>query len=62
METILIVSGFFRGATLINFMLVISEYCDERMDKLPAAFGLHMVAKGLFIVAFGPLIGKIDVF
>jgi len=54
--TALVISGFFRGATLINFTLTISEYCS--LDKLPAAFGLHMVAKGLFIVALGPLIGK----
>lgn len=58
LETILIISGFFRGATLINMMLVISEYCDSKMDKLPAAFGIHMVAKGIFIVALGPVIGK----
>lgn len=58
LETILIISGFFRGATLINMMLVISEYCDSKMDKLPAAFGIHMVAKGIFIVALGPLIGN----
>ncbi|PSN41451.1 hypothetical protein C0J52_14535 [Blattella germanica] len=53
----LIVNGFFRGATLINFMLTISEYCS--LEKLPAAFGLHMVGKGLFIVAFGPVLGVI---
>jgi hypothetical protein len=52
----LVINGFFRGATLINFTLTISEYCS--LDKLPAAFGLHMVAKGLFIAALGPLIGK----
>jgi len=54
--TTLVLNGFFRGATFINFTLTISEYCS--LDKLPAAFGLHMVAKGLFIVALGPLIGK----
>jgi hypothetical protein len=54
--TTLVLHGFFRGATLINFTLSISEYCN--LDKLPAAFGLHMVAKGLFIVALGPVIGK----
>jgi len=42
-------------------MLVISEYCDDKMDKLPAAFGLHMVAKGIFIVALGPLIGEMEI-
>jgi sugar phosphate permease len=53
----LVINGLFRGATLINFTLTISEYCS--LDKLPAAFGLHMVAKGLFIAALGPLIGVI---
>jgi hypothetical protein len=52
----LVLNGFFRGATLINFTLTISEHCS--LEKLPAAFGLHMVAKGLFIVALGPVIGK----
>jgi hypothetical protein len=55
----LVISGFFRGATLINFTLTISEYCS--LDKLPAAFGLHMVAKGLFIVALGPVVGKDEI-
>lgn len=53
----LLINGFFRGATLINFSLTISEHCS--LEKLPAAFGLHMVAKGIFIVALGPLIGVI---
>jgi hypothetical protein len=52
----LVINGFFRGATFINFTLTIAEYCS--LDKLPAAFGLHMVAKGLFIVALSPPIGK----
>ncbi|GLH16418.1 Uncharacterized protein GBIM_20691 [Gryllus bimaculatus] len=51
----LAVNGFFRGATLINFTLTIAEHCS--LEKLPAAFGLHMVAKGIFIVVLGPLIG-----
>jgi len=54
--TTLVINGFFRGAAFINFTLTISEYCS--LDKLPAAFGLHMVAKGLFIVALGPPLGK----
>jgi hypothetical protein len=52
----LVISGFFRGATLINFALTISEHCS--LEKLPAAFGLHMVAKGLFIAALGPVGGE----
>ncbi|PNF41712.1 hypothetical protein B7P43_G03459 [Cryptotermes secundus] len=53
----IVISGFFRGATLINFALTISEHCS--LEKLPAAFGLHMVAKGLFIAALGPVGGVI---
>ncbi|XP_066994367.1 monocarboxylate transporter 9 [Anabrus simplex] len=53
----LVINGFFRGATLINFNLTISEYCT--LEKLPAGFGLHMVGKGIFIIALGPVIGVI---
>ncbi|XP_059618434.1 uncharacterized protein LOC132262943 isoform X2 [Phlebotomus argentipes] len=51
------ISGFFRGAALSNFTLTVSEYCT--LDKLPAAFGWHMVGKAIFVVALGPLIGVI---
>ncbi|XP_063224544.1 monocarboxylate transporter 14 [Bacillus rossius redtenbacheri] len=53
----LVLNGFLRGATLINFTLTISEHCS--LEKLPAAFGLHMVAKGIFILTLGPVIGII---
>ncbi|KAL1122716.1 hypothetical protein AAG570_003043 [Ranatra chinensis] len=53
----LLVHGFFRGMTLINFPLVISEYAT--LDKFPAALGLSMVSKGCFIVILGPLVGYI---
>ncbi|KAJ3657860.1 hypothetical protein Zmor_009636 [Zophobas morio] len=53
----LVICGFFRGAALINFTITISEYSS--LEKLPAAFGLHMVGKGLFVVAIGPLLGII---
>lgn len=53
----LVVCGFVRGAALINFTITISEY--STLEKLPAAFGLHMVGKGLFVVALGPLLGYI---
>ncbi|KAI5634330.1 hypothetical protein NE865_12944 [Phthorimaea operculella] len=39
---------------LSNFTLTISEYCP--LEKLPAAFGLHMVSKGVLVVLIGPLI------
>ncbi|KAF5303575.1 hypothetical protein FQR65_LT08176 [Abscondita terminalis] len=53
----LVVCGFLRGAALINFTITISEYSS--LEKLPAAFGLHMVGKALFVVALGPLLGYI---
>ncbi|XP_063530382.1 uncharacterized protein LOC134741509 [Cydia strobilella] len=49
------ICGFFRGMCLSNFTLTISEYCP--LEKLPAAFGLHMVGKGVFVVIIGPIIG-----
>nr|CAD7415130.1 unnamed protein product [Timema poppensis] len=47
--------GFVRGITVVNLNLSISEYCSN--DKLPAALGINMVIKGVFILAFGPLLG-----
>ncbi|CAK1551940.1 unnamed protein product [Leptosia nina] len=51
------ICGFFRGMCLSNFTLTISEYCP--LEKLPAAFGLHMVSKGVLVVLIGPLIGYV---
>ncbi|XP_041973535.1 uncharacterized protein LOC121729171 [Aricia agestis] len=51
------ICGFFRGMCLSNFTLTISEYCP--LEKLPAAFGLHMVSKGLLVVMIGPIIGYV---
>lgn len=53
----LVVIGFLRGATLVNMNLTISENCS--LEKLPAAFGIFMVTKGIFIAAVGPLVGFI---
>lgn len=53
---ILIIHGFFRGMTLINNPLVLSEYASG--ENFPAVLGLSMVAKGIFIVVLGPLCGK----
>nr|CAD7437776.1 unnamed protein product [Timema bartmani] len=47
--------GFVRGVTVVNLNLSISEYCSN--EKLPAALGINMVIKGVFILAFGPLLG-----
>lgn len=49
------ICGFFRGAALSNFTLTVSEYCS--LEKLPAAFGWHMIGKAIFVILFGPLIG-----
>ncbi|KAL1379047.1 hypothetical protein pipiens_001460 [Culex pipiens pipiens] len=51
------ITGFFRGVALANFTLCVSEYSS--LEKLPAAFGWHMVGKGVFVILFGPLIGAI---
>lgn len=53
----LIICGFFRGATLINYQLTVAECVT--LDKLPAAVGLNMVAKGITVVTLGPLLGLI---
>ncbi|XP_049532623.1 uncharacterized protein LOC125949535 [Anopheles darlingi] len=55
--TWLSITGFFRGIALANFTLCVSEYSS--LEKLPAAFGWHMVGKGVFVILFGPLIGAI---
>ncbi|KMZ10600.1 uncharacterized protein Dsimw501_GD28488 [Drosophila simulans] len=51
------ICGFFRGSALSNFTLTVSEYCS--LEKLPSAFGWHLVGKALFVITFGPLIGLI---
>lgn len=50
-----IIAGFLRGATLVNLNLSISEYVT--LKKLPSAFGMFMVVKGLLVVTMSPLIG-----
>lgn len=54
----LFICGFFRGMALSNFTLTVSEYCS--LEQLPAAFGWHMVGKGIFVTVLGPFIGKIQ--
>ncbi|KAK2585107.1 hypothetical protein KPH14_008618 [Odynerus spinipes] len=54
---IFIIIGFLRGATLVNLNLSVSECCS--LKKLPSAFGIFMVSKGIFVVAMSPLIGYI---
>lgn len=51
------ICGFFRGAALANFTLTVSEFCT--IEKLPAAFGWHLIGKALFVIIFGPIIGAI---
>ncbi|KZC12316.1 Monocarboxylate transporter 12 [Dufourea novaeangliae] len=52
-----IVIGFLRGATLVNLNLSVSECCS--LKKLPSAFGMFMVFKGIFVITMSPLIGYI---
>ncbi|KAG8308496.1 hypothetical protein J6590_002586 [Homalodisca vitripennis] len=51
-----LVHGFFRGLAVPNKSLVISEAVLP--EKFPAAYGLSMVAKGVFVLIFGPLAGE----
>lgn len=55
--TSLVICGFCRGATLINYQLTVAECVT--LDKLPAAVGLNMVAKGITVVSLGPILGLI---
>ena len=57
MLTVLVICGFCRGATLINYQLTVAECVS--LDRLPGAVGLNMVAKGIAVVALGPLLGFI---
>ncbi|XP_076648267.1 monocarboxylate transporter 12 [Halictus rubicundus] len=52
-----VIIGFLRGATLVNLNLSVSECCS--LQKLPSAFGMFMVAKGIFVIMMSPLIGYI---
>lgn len=54
---IFIIIGFLRGATLVNLNLSVSECCT--LKKLPSAFGIFMVSKGIIVVTMSPLIGYI---
>lgn len=54
-----VIIGFLRGATLVNLNLTVSEYCS--LSKLPSAFGMFMVFKGLFVIILSPLIGRFNV-
>lgn len=56
----LFICGFFRGMALSNFTLTVSEYCS--LEQLPAAFGWHMVGKGIFVTFLGPFIGNLLLF
>ncbi|XP_029173669.1 uncharacterized protein LOC114942459 [Nylanderia fulva] len=55
--TMLVIAGFLRGATLVNLNLCISECCT--LKKLPSAFGIFMVFKGLCVIIISPLIGYV---
>lgn len=56
---IFVIIGFLRGATLVNLNLTVSEYCS--LSKLPSAFGMFMVFKGLFVIMLSPLIGRFNI-
>lgn len=48
--------GYVRAATVVNQNLTISEYATQ--DKLASALGLNMIAKGVFVMTIGQLLGK----
>lgn len=52
--------GYIRAATVVNQNLTISEYATE--DKLAGALGLNMIAKGLFVITIGQLLGEFAVY
>ncbi|XP_020283491.1 monocarboxylate transporter 13-like [Pseudomyrmex gracilis] len=52
-----VIVGFVRGAILVNFNLCVSECCT--LKKLPSAFGIFLVFKGLCIITLSPLIGYV---
>ncbi|XP_047118291.1 monocarboxylate transporter 1-like [Schistocerca piceifrons] len=51
------VSGFSRGAAVVNVNLCVTEVCPEH--KLPAAIGFNMVSCGILLLTIGPAIGYV---
>lgn len=49
------VLGYVRAATVVNQNLVVSEYASR--ERLAAALGLNMVAKGVAVISIGQLLG-----
>lgn len=47
--------GYVRAATVVNQNLTISEYASQ--DKLASALSLNMIAKGIFVMTIGQLLG-----
>lgn len=47
--------GYVRAATVVNQNLVVSEYASK--ERLAAALGLNMVAKGVAVISIGQLLG-----
>ncbi|KAK3923697.1 Monocarboxylate transporter 12 [Frankliniella fusca] len=57
MLTLAAVTGFFRGATVLNQNLVIAEHVPAA--RLPSAIGLAMVVKGACALCIGSALGVI---
>ncbi|KAF5270912.1 hypothetical protein FQA39_LY08293 [Lamprigera yunnana] len=51
-----ILCGYIRAAPVLTQNLTVSEYCTDD-NKIPAAVGLNMVAKGISVLAVGQLLG-----
>lgn len=56
-----ILCGYIRAITVINQNMTVSEHCQNAGidDQLPSALGLMMVVKGVCVISFGQLLGKI---
>lgn len=52
--------GYVRAATVVNQNLTISEYASQ--DKLASALSLNMIAKGIFVMTIGQLLGICSIF
>lgn len=53
-----LVIGVSKGIRTVYSGLIIPNYVP--LDRLPCAFGLQNVSNGIFVLAFGPLLGNLE--
>ena len=56
LTVMLVIIGLLRGAVILNVNLSVSECCS--LKKLPHAYGLFTVSRGIFALTLSPLVGK----